>query len=53
MKIAGWILIVLGSLSMVGAASTGHSVFGPIFWLGLGIALLYFANLKKNNDKEQ
>lgn len=53
MKIAGWILIVLGGLSMVGAASAGHSVFGPIFWLGLGIALLYFANHKKNNDKEQ
>ncbi len=55
MKIAGWILVVLGGLSLLGAASAGHSVFGPIFWLGVGITLLYFANRKKNNedDKEQ
>ena len=53
MKIAGWILIVLGGLTMVGAASAGHSAFGPLFWLGVGITLLYFANRKKNNDNEQ
>lgn len=47
MKIAGWILIVLGGLSMVGAASAGHSVFEPIFWLGVGITLLYFTNRNK------
>lgn len=52
MKIAGWILVVLGGLSSLGAACAGHSVFGPIFWLGVGITLLYFANSNKNNDNE-
>lgn len=55
MKIAGWILVALGGLSLLGAASAGHNVFGPIFWLGVGITLLYFGNRKKNNEdnKEQ
>ena len=55
MKVIGWICVVLGGLSLIGAASAGHSAFGPLFWLGLGIALLYFGNRKKNNedDKEQ
>ena len=39
MKTFGWICIVLGALSFIGAASAGHSVFGPVFWLALGIAL--------------
>ena len=29
MKTAGWILIVIGALAFLGAASKGHSVFGP------------------------
>ena len=52
MKVIGWICVALGGLSLIGAASAGHSVFGPIFWLGVGITLLYFANRNKNNDNE-
>lgn len=52
MKIAGWIIIVFGGLSLLGALGAGNSVVGPIFWLGVGITLLYFANHKKNNDNE-
>ena len=48
MKTFGWICIVLGALSFIGAASAGHSVFGPVFWLALGIALVYYGNQKKN-----
>ena len=49
MKTTGWILIVIGALSFIGAASTGHSVFGPLFFLGLGGTLIY---LKKERDEE-
>lgn len=49
MKTIGWILIVIGALSFIGAASKGHSVFGPLFWLGVGGTLVY---LKKEKDEE-
>ena len=49
MKTTGWILIVIGALSFIGAASKGHSVFGPLFCLGLGGTLIY---LKKEKDEE-
>lgn len=49
MKTTGWILIVIGALSFIGAASKGHSVFGPLFCLGLGGTLVY---LKKEKDEE-
>ena len=52
MKTFGWICIVLGALSFIGAASAGHSVFGPVFWLALGIALVYFGNQKEEEKKK-
>ena len=52
MKTFGWICIVLGALSFIGAASAGHSVSGPVFWLALGIALVYFGNQKKEEKKK-
>lgn len=48
MKKAGWIIIVFGTLAFIGAASKGHSVFGPLFWIGLGGVLIY---LKKEKDE--
>ena len=53
MKIAGIIVLVLGILSFLGAALAGHSVIGPLFWVAVGIALLYFANQKKEKEKEK
>lgn len=52
MKTFGWICIVIGGLSFIGAASAGHSVFGPLFWLALGIALVYLANQKEEEKKK-
>lgn len=52
MKTAGIIVLVLGALSFLGAASAGHSVIGPLFWIAVGIALLYFANQKKKKQQE-
>lgn len=49
MKIAGWICLVIGVLSFFGAALKGNSVFGPLFWIGLGAFLLY----RVNNDKQE
>jgi ribosomal protein S27AE len=53
MKTFGWICIVLGGLSFIGAASAGHNVFGPVFWLALGIALVYFGNQKEEEKKKK
>ena len=49
MKKTGWILIVLGTLSFLGAALKGDSVFGPTFLLGIGGLLIY---LKKERSEE-
>ena len=46
MKIAGWICVAIGGIAFLGAALAGHGVFGPVFWMGLGIAFLYFAKHK-------
>ena len=53
MKVAGWIFIVIGALAFLGAASKGHSVFGPLFWIGIGIVLLYLKREREENDKEK
>ena len=49
MKVAGWILIVFGALSLIGAAAAGNSAFGSLFWIGLGIA---FVCVGKRNKKD-
>jgi hypothetical protein len=53
MKTAGWILIVIGALAFIGAASKGDSVFGPLFWIGIGIVLLYLKREREENNKEK
>lgn len=53
MKIAGWICLVVGVLSFLGAASKGDGVLGPTFVMGLGVFLLYRANNKgQESDKK-
>ena len=47
MKKTGWVFTTLGILSFIGAATHGHNTFGPLFWLGLGITLVYFGSKKE------
>ena len=53
MKTAGWILIVIGVLAFLGAASKGHSVFGPLFWIGIGSVLIYLKREKEVTNAEK
>ena len=53
MRIAGWIFVIIGGLSLIGSIAGGNSAFGPLFWLGLGITLVCLANRKKNNKEEE
>lgn len=48
MKGFGKFCIGLGALSLVGALIGGHNPFGPLFWLALGIALLFIAKQKED-----
>ncbi len=52
MKTAGWIFIVIGALAFLGAASKGDSVFGPLFWIGIGGVLLYLKREREENKEE-
>lgn len=53
MKTTGWICLIIGVLSFMGAALKGNSVFGPIFWISLGAFLLYLAaNKEQVNEKK-
>ena len=51
MKIAGYIFTAIGGLALIGGLAAGHSVFGPLFWLALGIVLIYFGNEKKKKQQ--
>ena len=53
MKTAGWILIVIGALAFLGAASKGHSVFGPLFWIGIGSVLIYLKREKEETNEKR
>ena len=51
MKIAGYIFAAFGGLALIGGLAAGHSVFGPLFWLALGIVLIYFG--KRKEEKQE
>ncbi|MDE6021483.1 MAG: hypothetical protein K2H01_10885, partial [Ruminococcus sp.] len=53
MRTAGWICLVIGALSFLGAALKGNSVFGPLFWIGLGAFLLYRVNNKEDEREKE
>ena len=53
MRITGWIFTVLGILSLLGSLLKGNNPIGPIFWLGLGIFLIYRASQKEQEKKEK
>jgi hypothetical protein len=49
MKTTGWVLLVFGGLSCLGALTAGHSIFGPLFFIAIGLMLI---NKNKNNKKD-
>lgn len=54
MKTFGYICIILGTVSLLGVIIAGHSPIGPLFWIGLGIALVVIKNQKeKDNDSKE
>lgn len=53
MKIAGWIILALGCLSLLGCLLSGTNPVGPIFWIGLGIYFLYRGNQKKKEKEDK
>lgn len=53
MKVGGWICLILGLLSFLGAALKGNSIIGPVFWIGLGVFLLHRAAQKKKDQKDE
>ncbi len=53
MKIAGIVILVFGSLSFLGCLIGGNSVFGPLFWIGLGAYLIHRAAQKKKEQAEK
>lgn len=53
MKTFGWICLILGGLSFIGAGLAGNSVFGPCFWIALGITLIYFAKEKEKASQSK
>ena len=55
MKTAGWIFLILGIVSFLGAAIGSSSVFGPCFWIALGAFLIYRGEekAKENQDKKE
>lgn len=48
MKTTGWVLLVFGGLSCLGALTAGNSIFGPLFFIALGLLLIN----KGNNEKK-
>ena len=49
MKTTGWVLLVFGGLSCLGALTAGHRIFGPVFFIAIGLMLIN----KSNNDKKE
>lgn len=53
MKIAGWIIIVFGTLALIGACAGGNSIIGALFWIVVGIYLLRRASQKQQEKEEK
>lgn len=50
MKITGYIFLIIGVLSFIGATLYGNSVFGPCFWIALGAYLIHKAKRKTEDN---
>ena len=53
MKTAGYIIMIFGLLALLGVMIGGRaSAFGPLFWIALGIMLIYFGKSKEKKKEE-
>ncbi len=55
MKTAGWIFIAIGTISGLGNLIGGNGIFGALFFIAIGIALIHFGKQKEmaKNQQEQ
>lgn len=53
MKVAGWILLVIGCLSFFGNAINGNSLVGSTVFIALGAYFIHNANQKKEDEKKK
>lgn len=53
MKTAGWICLFIGIVSFFGASLKGNSVFGPSFWIAMGVLFLYRGKKKDQKDERE
>lgn len=53
MKVVGVILVVLGSLSVIGSLTGGTNPTGPLICLAIGAYLIHLANRKKKEQKDK
>lgn len=53
MKVAGWILLVIGILSIIGSFIGEHPSMGGLFWAVLGAYLIHRANQKKKEEEDK
>lgn len=53
MKTAGWICLFIGIVSFLGASLKGNSVFGPSFWIAMGVLFLYRGKKKDQKDERE
>ncbi len=53
MKTAGYVILILGCISLLGTLLGGSGSLGPLFWIALGIFLLYRAKEKKSTEEKE
>lgn len=53
MKVWGYVLLILGALSFIGALMGGSSPVGGLFWTVLGVYLLSRAKKKEEEKKDK
>lgn len=53
MKATGYVFLIIGIISFLGCALKGNSVFGPLFWIGLGTFLLYKADKREQKNESE
>lgn len=53
MKVAGWILLVIGCLSFFSNVINGNSLVGSTVFIALGAYFIHRANQKKEDEEKK